>query len=348
MRIRGTLRLRNDEMIAWREKNDLTQKQAADLCDTTIGVWGHLERLKYKTECFGKIIPVCKWEVIERIEEVTGIPVSTIAPMELWTQNEVQTEYESVADIPTAVIAAGMRQTDHLRLPAPEEVFAREEMHEAVGKVLKCLTPRQREVITLRFGLDGKGERSLNEISGILGIRNSGVLTHLTSAMRRLSAPVRVEKLLLAMRGDRLPDERGDREFRRRNARDWFPRFARQKVDRDRARRGKWSVELGRLHDMLSPLVKMYWDREHQIRQGWADWRADWHERKIKELEAVMDRKIAELRPELRRIAGFFRTEMPDLPQPPKDDAECLAWLNWVCRVQRLLEKVVGPPTSKA
>jgi RNA polymerase primary sigma factor len=52
----------------------------------------------------------------------------------------------------------------------PEEVAEQHLLREQIGEMLRCLAPRDREVIELRFGLRDGRPRSLDEVAGLLGV----------------------------------------------------------------------------------------------------------------------------------------------------------------------------------
>jgi DNA-directed RNA polymerase sigma subunit (sigma70/sigma32) len=60
------------------------------------------------------------------------------------------------------------------------------EMRHAVQMVLCCLTLRERQVVTCKFGLDGNGERTTLAICRELGLCQSRVYQLLTSALRKM------------------------------------------------------------------------------------------------------------------------------------------------------------------
>lgn len=62
-----------------------------------------------------------------------------------------------------------------------------------VAAALGVLTPREREAVVLRYGLDGCGPRESPEIGGIMGITPITVRTTLSSALRRLRTNLKVE-----------------------------------------------------------------------------------------------------------------------------------------------------------
>lgn len=65
----------------------------------------------------------------------------------------------------------------------------------ALDDVLDSLKPKESLVIRQRFGLDGKGERTLGEIAGNLSISREMVRKHEVKALMKLKHPARVDHL---------------------------------------------------------------------------------------------------------------------------------------------------------
>lgn len=91
-------------------------------------------------------------------------------------------------DAPASEDGAG-RLAD--RLPAAEsesplEESARQRMRAAIGEALNDLTPREREVVVLRYGLDGGEARTLEQVGRELAITRERVRQIETSALARL------------------------------------------------------------------------------------------------------------------------------------------------------------------
>lgn len=60
---------------------------------------------------------------------------------------------------------------------------------------LDSLKPKESLVIRQRYGLDGKGDRTLGEIAGNLGISREMVRKHEVKALMKLKHPTRVDYL---------------------------------------------------------------------------------------------------------------------------------------------------------
>ncbi|KAJ0785282.1 putative RNA polymerase sigma-70, RNA polymerase sigma factor, region [Helianthus annuus] len=65
----------------------------------------------------------------------------------------------------------------------------------ALDDVLDSLKPKESLVIRQRYGLDGKGNRTLGEIAGNLNISREMVRKHEVKALMKLKHPARVEYL---------------------------------------------------------------------------------------------------------------------------------------------------------
>ena len=70
------------------------------------------------------------------------------------------------------------------------------ERQEAIGKVLKTLTYREREVVKLRFGLNGEYVYTLEEVGRIFKATKGRVRQIEAKAIRKLQHPVRKKTLM--------------------------------------------------------------------------------------------------------------------------------------------------------
>jgi RNA polymerase primary sigma factor len=75
--------------------------------------------------------------------------------------------------------------------PAPDEAAARRSDQEWVARLVTLLRPREQQVLRLRFGLDGGGERTLEEVGKALGYVRQGVHRIESAALARLRRHVR-------------------------------------------------------------------------------------------------------------------------------------------------------------
>jgi RNA polymerase primary sigma factor len=71
--------------------------------------------------------------------------------------------------------------------PPVEEIYARRQLSENVQDIVAArLAPREREILRMRFGLDGAGAQTLKQIADKLGISRERVRQIEKRALRRL------------------------------------------------------------------------------------------------------------------------------------------------------------------
>ena len=98
----------------------------------------------------------------------------------------------------------------------PSLRLERQDILGAVGTVLEELTERERKIINLRFGIDGK-EHNLLEVANIFGVTRERVRQIEAKALRKMRHPTRSQPLLLAID----PEEYEKNEERIRESERW-------------------------------------------------------------------------------------------------------------------------------
>ena len=78
---------------------------------------------------------------------------------------------------------------------SPERVVIEQTLQSHVQDLLNCLTPRERRVIQLRFGLNGGSEHSLTETGRKMGLSHEAVRQVEFRALRKLDDPCRTKML---------------------------------------------------------------------------------------------------------------------------------------------------------
>ena len=78
---------------------------------------------------------------------------------------------------------------------SPESVLMQQTVHDQVEDVLNCLTRREREVLQLRYGLNGDREHSLVEVGKRLGLSHEAIRQIEFRALRKLEIPCRERNL---------------------------------------------------------------------------------------------------------------------------------------------------------
>ncbi len=74
---------------------------------------------------------------------------------------------------------------------SPEGVLMKQTLHDQIQDLLNCLTQREREVLRLRYGLDGNREHSLTEAGKKVGLSHEAVRQIEFRALRKLDHPSR-------------------------------------------------------------------------------------------------------------------------------------------------------------
>ena len=79
--------------------------------------------------------------------------------------------------------------------PAPPEVASKRILQDQVGRVLHSLSPRERRVLELRFGIDIGRSRTLEEVGHELGVTRERIRQIESKALRKLRQPSRRKRL---------------------------------------------------------------------------------------------------------------------------------------------------------
>ena len=75
--------------------------------------------------------------------------------------------------------------------PSPEEVALEEDKKECINDALSILTEREKEVISMRFGLNGDVPKTLEAIGSTFGVTRERIRQIENSALRKLKNPKR-------------------------------------------------------------------------------------------------------------------------------------------------------------
>ncbi|AUX41547.1 RNA polymerase sigma factor [Sorangium cellulosum] len=119
---------------------------------------------------------------LEEVAERSGISVEKV---QMLREMALEPVY---LDAPIGDDAGGARQGDFVVSDEalPDEVLVQSRMHTQVHALLEVLTPREREVLRLRFGLDGGQAHTLAEIGGMFSVSRERVRQIEENALSKL------------------------------------------------------------------------------------------------------------------------------------------------------------------
>ncbi len=102
------------------------------------------------------------------------------APHDLWTDQQLtlslaKNSAESTANAEQIQALLASQRDEAMTLPSPEVACAEGMTRRLVTQVLERVTPRQRKVLAMRFGLEGCSEHTLQEVADVMGVTRERV-----------------------------------------------------------------------------------------------------------------------------------------------------------------------------
>jgi RNA polymerase primary sigma factor len=128
---------------------------------------------------------------VDEIAKAMEVPAERVREIVRILPQPISLE-SSVGDEQDAVLADFVVDEN---LPDMDEVAARIVLKGQVEGVLETLTPRERRVVELRFGLEGDKLYTLSEIGAELGVTRERIRQIETKALRKLRHPSRSKRL---------------------------------------------------------------------------------------------------------------------------------------------------------
>ena len=166
MRIRATLRLRNEAMLAAREALGLTQKALADQAGVPLATVAAFERMDYT----GRRV----WEKAREVALVLGQDLGLVLPPECAGQAHPHT-FVRVAELEPSQLES-LHRSVMRKLPGPSEALEAKELASVVRQALSDLTYREREILAMRYGLGDDGYTyTLEEVARIFEVTRERV-----------------------------------------------------------------------------------------------------------------------------------------------------------------------------
>jgi RNA polymerase sigma factor (sigma-70 family) len=134
-----------------------------------------------------------RWQKIEdKFLLLTGKGLDDLFPPELRAIAEGEgLKFAVVKEIPTCALS----EAAHLQLPPMQDAtILADELKTYIERALESLTPREGQILRMRFGLDG-AEHTLAEVAEVFGITATRVQAIEEKALRRMRHPARSREL---------------------------------------------------------------------------------------------------------------------------------------------------------
>lgn len=168
MRVRATLRLRNDILISARERMGLSQAQAAKKCGVPFHTYMGAEKFDIRATKRSRYRLSIETAIAhaKKIAKAMGVDESDVVSEEFF-EAPPAVEFSLTAEMPArAILEAGGRFAGRNTLPA-SCISDADEAKAFLANTLKTRDPKVREALSLAFGLDGNREHTYNEIGKI-------------------------------------------------------------------------------------------------------------------------------------------------------------------------------------
>jgi len=185
--VRAKLFLRNEKMLAARERLGLTQKACAGLAGVPVAVVQELERFQYTRKDFG--------QAIRRIADVLELRIEDVAPPELQGL-----KIESSASVVKEIDGRQLAMAADQKLLSPAEVAEAADLREHAQRMLASVTAelsfREREVLRRRYGLLPYDKpQSYREIGDALRLTRERIRQIEQKAIRKLAKQTSLKRL---------------------------------------------------------------------------------------------------------------------------------------------------------
>lgn len=175
--------------------------EALGLSPTTVGMWCNL-----------KAYPAFSDELDGKLVLVVGKSWYELWPPDLRYQLDNHAgRLSGVRTLYQQMRGAELLKKREATATAGLENLARAELREKLGQVLKCLSYREREIIKLRFGLDGHAGYTYDELTHVFKVTRERIRQIEAKALAKLQQPSRAGQivgLLPPLDGQEVEDQR--------------------------------------------------------------------------------------------------------------------------------------------
>lgn len=182
MKVRATLKLKNELAVAARERLGLTQKEVAAQARVKQTDVSRLECLQFRD---------VSNDVLQNLASFYGLEPEDLVPPDLRTE-KVGNSFTLQVDIPASRLLS-LRDGKAISASAPmEQGEGRDVILRAIGSLDSF---REREVLKLRYGLDGNDEHTLEEVGKVFRVTRARVEQIEKNAIRKLRRPSKAKPI---------------------------------------------------------------------------------------------------------------------------------------------------------
>ncbi len=153
----------------------------------------------HMVETIHKVSRVSRQLLQEKGKEPTAEEIAQVLGMSAEKVREIMKIAQDPVSLETPI---GEEEDSHLGdfipdedSPAPSEAASQSLLKEQLIEVLRTLTPREEQVLTLRFGLEDGRPRTLEEVGKVFNITRERIRQIEAKALRKLRHPSRSKKL---------------------------------------------------------------------------------------------------------------------------------------------------------
>ncbi|MCK4957811.1 MAG: helix-turn-helix domain-containing protein [Planctomycetes bacterium] len=187
--------VKNNLLIEQRESLGLSQKQAGELCGVGYATVGGYETLRIPPQLTGGPRAGDWKDTAKRIAHGYGVNIEDLWPLSLvdaqsnMATNRITAHVDAVRMVP---ISDALGVPTVLASRIVDEQFAAE----TLSDLLKTIGHREREILRMRFGLEGRRQFALDEIADRYDVPRERVLAVEAIAIRKLRARLKGRDML--------------------------------------------------------------------------------------------------------------------------------------------------------
>jgi len=186
MEIRAELRLRNAAVLRARKARGWSQARLAAEAEVKQHSVSDVERMQFRR--------VIVREAALKIAIVLDLSPDAVLPTDM--EEDIVAEMYMTKDVNVgAILDYAARFNSRMILPAPDDVEETSNVSTVLAEIVNELPPRDRDIITMRYGLGDSPEYTLQECGNKFGITRARVEQIENKVLTKLQHPARANKL---------------------------------------------------------------------------------------------------------------------------------------------------------